>query len=100
MIRLLDCSSGKEKYVGTIETEALYEYDIDEHLAAKVKDLIKTWKDRRSILENDAISTIEWNGETLKTDMLLRDICIDGKKIPLYMPEPNEPFILRYWIIQ
>jgi hypothetical protein len=101
MIRLLDCSSGKEYYVGTLQTEALYAYNIDNfHRASTMRDIITTWRDRRCILENDASVTIEWNGETLDPDMLIRDVSIGNKKIPLYIPEPDNPIILRYWSIQ
>jgi hypothetical protein len=47
--------------------------------------------------ENDATATVEWNGETLDPGMLIRDIEINNKKIPLYIPNPMEPIILRYW---
>jgi hypothetical protein len=98
MIRLLDCSSGEEVYSGTLETEALYAYNIDDkNTSATVKDIINTWRDRRYMYENDATATVEWNGETLDPGMLIRDIEINNKKIPLYIPNPMEPIILRYW---
>lgn len=101
MIRLLNCSSGKEIYSGTLQTEALYAYNIDnQYTSATVKDIINTWKNRRFILETDAIVTVEWNGETLNTNTLIRDIEVNGKKIPLYIPVPDEPIILRYWDLQ
>jgi len=98
MIRLFDCTSGQAIYSGTLETEALYAYNIDNiYKASTVRDIINTWRDRRYIEEKDAVANVEWNGETLDPDMLIRDIEIDTKKIPLYIPNPNEPVILRYW---
>jgi len=98
MVRLLDCSSGREVYVGTLQTEALYAYNIDKfNKASTIKDIIITWRDRRCILENEANVTIEWNGEILDPEMLIRDVLVDNKKIPLYMPEPDNPIILRYY---
>jgi hypothetical protein len=98
MIRLFNCTSGEEIYSGTLETEALYAHNIDEkYKAATVRDIINTWRDRRYMDEKDAVATVEWNGETLDPDMLIRDIEIDTKKIPLYIPNPNEPVVLRYW---
>lgn len=100
-IRLLDCSTGSEVYTGTIETEPLYAYNIDNlHRASTVRDIINIWKTRRCILENDAVASIEWNGETLDPYMLIRDISVGQKKIALYLPDPIEPIILRYWTIQ
>uniref|UniRef100_A0A6C0HIX5 Uncharacterized protein n=1 Tax=viral metagenome TaxID=1070528 RepID=A0A6C0HIX5_9ZZZZ len=100
-IRLLDCSSGKEVYVGTLQTDALYAYNIDNsYRASTIKDLITIWKDRRCILDNDAVASVEWNDETLDPEMLIRDVCVDNKKIPLYIPDPNNPIILKYWTMQ
>lgn len=101
MIRLLNCSSGQEIYFGTLETEALYAYNIDDlNTSAIVKDIINTWRDRRHISETNATATVEWNGETLDPNILIRDIEVYGKKIPLYIPNPDEPIILRYWEVQ
>ena len=101
MIRLLDCTSGEEIYSGTLETEALYAYNIDEkYKASTVRDIINTWRDRRYIEESAANASAEWNGETLDPDMLIRDIEIDNKRIPLYIPSPDEPIILRYWMMK
>lgn len=101
MIRLLDCSSGQEIYSGTLETEALYAYNIDElNTSAKVKDIINIWRSRRYISETAANASAEWNGESLDPNMLIRDIEVEYKKIPLYMPNPDEPIILRYWMVQ
>lgn len=102
MIRLLNCSSGKETYVGTIQTDALYAYNNDKtkNMAATVKDIINTWRDRRCFLETDAVATVEWNGTTLDPCMLIRDIVVDGEKIPLHIQLPNNPFILKYWEIK
>ena len=101
MIRLLDCSSGTEVYAGTLQTEALYAYDIDEkNKASTIRDIINVWKDRRFILENEAIVEIAWNNQILSTNMLLREIEIDGEKLPLYTPPSDKPIILRYWLLQ
>ena len=81
MIRLLNCSSGQEIYSGTLETEALYTYNIDEiNTSSTVKDIINTWRNRRYISETNATASVEWNGETLDPHMLIRDIDVDGKK--------------------
>ena len=101
MIRLLDCSSGTAIYSGTLETDALYAYEIDENnTAATVNDIINIWTDRRRISEKDAIAMVEWNGKILDPSMLIRDIEVDNKKIPLYIPNPDEPIVLRYWELQ
>ena len=97
MIRLFNCTSGEEVYSGTLETEALYAFDIDEYKSSIVRDIINTWRDRRYMDEKDAVATVEWNGQTLDPYMLIRDIEINTKKITLYIPNPNEPIILRYW---
>ena len=98
IIRLFNCSSGEEVYSGTFETEALYAFTIDEYKASTVRDIINVWRERWYMDEKDAVATVEWNGETLDPDMLIRDIEINTKKIPLYISNPNEPIILRYWI--
>jgi hypothetical protein len=57
MIRLFDCTSGQAIYSGTLETEALYAYNIDNiYKASTVRDIINTWRDRRYIEEKDAVA--------------------------------------------
>jgi hypothetical protein len=97
MIRLFDCTSGKEVYSGTLETDALYAHNIDElYKASTVRDIINTWRYRKYVSENNAVANVEWNGITLDPDILIRDIEVDNKKIPLYIPNQNEPIILKY----
>jgi hypothetical protein len=98
MIRLLDCSHKSEKYEGTLQTDALYAYTVDNtKKAAIVKDIIDIWRHNRKITEDEAIGLVEWNGKILNPFMQLRDIEVNHKKLPLYSQCLDEPFVLRYW---
>jgi hypothetical protein len=98
MIKLMDCSTGYEIYAGMIETGALYENNIEKtHCASTVRDIINAWRNNRHMYEEDVDANIAWNGEILNPDMFIRDIIVNGKKIPLYVHLPNDAVILRYW---
>ena len=95
LLRLYDSSSGNDVYMGTIETHALYAYNTDESNVSIVKDIIDYWRNLRHIPQN-TVATIEWKDVVLDPNMLLRDIEVDGVKIPLHSCLSNDFFILRY----
>ena len=98
MMKLMDCSTGNEIYAGMIETGALYENNIEKtHYASTVRDIINAWRNNRHMYGEDVDANIAWNGEILDPDMFIRDIIVNGKKIPLYVHLPNDAVILRYW---
>ena len=98
IVRLYDCSSGTDIYKGCIETGALYAFCTSESPhAAIVKDVIDYWKYSKYI-SDDIYAELEWRDVILDPQMLLRDINVDGYKLPLYSCSPDNEIILRYVI--
>lgn len=96
-IRIINCTMSDEKYEGTIQSDALYAYNGVKQNAAIVKDIIHFWRCKKRISNMDIVAVIEWEGEALDPDMLLRDIEVDGNKIPLSCMTEDTEMLLKYW---
>jgi hypothetical protein len=95
ILKLYDGSSGKDIYKGSLETRTFYAFCTEEMpYAAIVKDVIDYWRYSKFI-SDDICAEIEWRDVILDPQMLLRDICVDGYKLPLFSCSHNE-LILRY----